>query len=474
MASLIAVAVMVLAAVALAGNPHRAWGQTGQVTLSVDAFGEIQAGSEPVLLTVPIKVTIAGVAFGERTTAFNLSINPGTEVILEAPAEAAGTDKLFFLGWKAGKTGPWVLLEKTLSRVIKQNETITAVYSVRPEAPALPDLMITSLVLGTPDPIIGEAVAFVVKIENRGQASAGAFDIEALGDRGGKDRQTVSFLTVHGSTEVTLRAIVAAEQENFTITLDPEQRLSESNKANNRLQIRVQARAASPQPPAPTGPESLSWNLGDVNVSVSQVCLFGVCLNMGTIDSTFPFPFDLASTVDRLGIQSAQQTQNGLPKDVTLTLDFVNKSGKLAGPAPSSNTSAQAGFDLFNSMGEKVAVLTVTVTIVLQGATPGPTPLPGSGVIVTVRAALNSGAQINGVPITTNFGVVQTPGQLTVAVGTNLTLRAPAMITLSGGGGTRSFRQWLYCVGISCLAFTGTTLTLPNITTNAEVRAIYN
>lgn len=340
---------------------------------------------------------------------------------------------------------------------------------------ALPDLMITSVELITPNPTVGDTIVFLAKVENRGQAPVETFDIELVGEQGGKDRKTVGALAVNGATDVALKATVGAENELFTVTVDPDQKIAESNEENNQLQVPVQARAQSQPPTAPpaTGPEQLFWNFGDVNVSVAQICIFGICLNIGTIDAVQPFPFDLASAVDRLGIQSAQQTQSMLPKDVTFTLDFASKTGKLAGPAPSSSTGAQAMFDLFDGRGKVVAVLTVTFNIILQGGSmpPGPGPVPGPTVTLTIRATL--GAQnINGVPIATSAGTVRTPGALSLPLGASITLTAPGTISISGVG-TKTFQHWVHCMGISCLVIPGRTLNLTNLTMNSEARAVY-
>jgi hypothetical protein len=461
-----------------------------QVTLSVEAYGELQAGSELLALKdVPIKLTVSGVPFpADLKTPFSLPVNPGTEVGLEAPAEFESEgQKLFFQGWKGYKDGPWVSLEKVYKRTMKQTEALVVIYSFRQEQPALPDLVITRLDQVTQNPAVGDTVSFLVKVENLGQAPAGAFDVELVSEKGAKDRKTVESLAINGVSNLSFQAQLGAEQEIFVVTIDPDGQVAESSKDNNRLQVTVKGQLpqpptqppTQPQPPTtPMGPEQLFWNFGDVNVSVSQVCIFGVCLNLGTIDATQPFPFDLSAAADRLGIKSAQQTQSTLPKDVTLTFDFQNKSAKLAGPAPSNSTGAQAMYDLFDGTGNKVATLTVTLNIILQGGTAptpptGPIPPSGPTHLITFRATLQStGQNINGVPVSTNFGMVRTPAQVQIPSGASLTMTAPSAITISGVG-TKTFQHWLQCVGVSCLAHSSRTLTITNVNADGEFRAVY-
>lgn len=388
-----------------------------------------------------------------------------------------------------GKKGAgWVLLIFLLSLC-----TLTAGWGISGIAYGadMADLVITDSKVVTQNPPVGATVFFLIEVKNAGKAAAGPFEVQIEGEKGGRDLQTVNGLEVGATKNLFLKASLGAEREVFTVIVDPNNRVEESDKQNNFLQITVLGQAA-PQPPgtqpptqpSPTTQNSYTWQWSDILASSGSVCIFGICLPTGgSVSQVQAFSSDLADAVQRLGIQSVRMTEGNLPSGLTLDVNIPSRSAALNGTV-SNSVGLRLVYDLLDGNGTKSGTLTVLININIAASStppvgpPGTGPTPGPTVTLVVRAVLQStGAQIGGVQISTTAGIINTPGAVTVPMGATINLTASPTINIFGVG-TKTFKYWQQCgsgIGGICVAGSSSlTLILPNINTNSEVRAVYN
>ena len=188
--------------------------------------------------------------------------------------------------------GCWVILTLLLSLC-----TLTAGWGNSGIAYGadMADLVITDSKVVTQNPPVGATVFFLIEVKNVGKVAAGSFEVQIEGEKGGRDLQTVNGLEVGASKNLFLKAALGAEREVFTVIVDPNNRVEESDKQNNFLQITVLGQAA-PQPPgaqpptspSPTTQDSFTWQWSDISVNSGSLCIFGVCLPVGVGRATRP------------------------------------------------------------------------------------------------------------------------------------------------------------------------------------------
>ncbi len=315
----------------------------------------------------------------------------------------------------------------------------------------LPDLVITNAQLVTQNPPVGATVFFLGEIQNRGKADAGAFEVQLEGEISNRDLQAVSGLAADEKKNLFLKATLGKTPEVFTIIVDPNNRVEESDKSNNFLQLTVVGQAPPQPPPPPPGQDTFTWQWPDVSVTSGVICIFGICFPTGgSVNQVQTFPPDLSDGVSRLGVVSAQRTQSNLPEGLNFELNISGRSATLNGTV-AQNINLQLGYDLLNSGGSKVGTLMVLINIILltPGTPPGPTPPPPPGdcpgnictlsfeTLVQTSAGLQS---VSGVPIHVNGVPRFTPFTISLPFGATITIQAPPSVDYAGG--TASFKEW--------------------------------
>ena len=109
--------------------------------------------------------------------------------------------------------------------------------------PALPDLVVESVVYTPINPTVGTLITFQITVKNQGGTSAGLFYIGLQG-LSGTQYASVSSLGPGARATVTLQLALSAATETFTVTADATNRVAESDETNNTYQVTV--RAAQP------------------------------------------------------------------------------------------------------------------------------------------------------------------------------------------------------------------------------------
>lgn len=116
----------------------------------------------------------------------------------------------------------------------------------RPQAVALPDLVVNSITHSPTNPTVGSTVSFSVVVRNQGTAPAGQFAVRLQGGGPAQDR-TVSSLPAGASVTLSFSLPLSTSPETFTATADILNQVAESNEGNNTRQVTITAQ------PAPRG-----------------------------------------------------------------------------------------------------------------------------------------------------------------------------------------------------------------------------
>jgi PKD repeat protein/subtilisin family serine protease len=115
----------------------------------------------------------------------------------------------------------------------------------RPQAVALPDLVVDSIVYAPSTPTVGSTVSFTVVVRNQGNASAGQFTVRIQG-AGPAHERTVSSLSAGATVTLYFSLPLSTSPETFTVTADVLGQVAESNEDNNTRQVTITGVAAMP------------------------------------------------------------------------------------------------------------------------------------------------------------------------------------------------------------------------------------
>ncbi len=128
-----------------------------------------------------------------------------------------------------------------LNQVAESDEgNNTRQITVSAVQPALPDLVVESVVYTPTSPALGTILTFQITVKNQGGSSAGLFYI-ALQGLSGTQYASVSGLGPGARATVTLQLPLSAATETFTVTVDATRRVAESDETNNTYQVTVSA-----------------------------------------------------------------------------------------------------------------------------------------------------------------------------------------------------------------------------------------
>jgi PKD repeat protein/subtilisin family serine protease len=118
----------------------------------------------------------------------------------------------------------------------------------RPQAVALPDLVVDSIVYAPSTPTLGSAVNFTVVVRNQGNAAAGQFTVrlQGAGAYPYQDR-IVSSLAAGASVTLTFSLTLSTSPETFTAIADVLGQVAESNEENNTRQVTITGIVPTPQ-----------------------------------------------------------------------------------------------------------------------------------------------------------------------------------------------------------------------------------
>jgi PKD repeat protein/subtilisin family serine protease len=116
----------------------------------------------------------------------------------------------------------------------------------RPQAVALPDLVVDSIVYAPSTPTVGSTVSFTVVVRNQGNASAGQFTVRIQG-AGPAHERTVSSLSAGATVTLDFSLPLSTSPETFTVTADVLGQVAESNEDNNTRQVTITGIVPTPQ-----------------------------------------------------------------------------------------------------------------------------------------------------------------------------------------------------------------------------------
>jgi PKD repeat protein/subtilisin family serine protease len=116
----------------------------------------------------------------------------------------------------------------------------------RPQAVALPDLVVDSIVYAPSNPTVGSTVSFTVVVRNQGNAAAGQFTVRIQGAGPAHDR-TVSSLSAGATVTLYFSLPLSTSPETFTVTADVLGQVAESNEENNTQQVTITGIVPAPQ-----------------------------------------------------------------------------------------------------------------------------------------------------------------------------------------------------------------------------------
>jgi PKD repeat protein len=157
--------------------------------------------------------------------------------------------------------------------------------------PGLPDLSIRNLAFSPPSPRVGDLITVSGQVLNQGTAAAGAFAVQ-INDGFGTDTQNFAGLAARTSLTFSFNRQLQAPTETITVTADPFNQVTESDKTNNTAQLQVSA-----QTPQTLGisiqTDRSSYQIGDpIRVQFSLTTQAFVYLYdvdaLGTVTLLFP------------------------------------------------------------------------------------------------------------------------------------------------------------------------------------------
>jgi PKD repeat protein/subtilisin family serine protease len=130
----------------------------------------------------------------------------------------------------------------------------------RPQAVALPDLVVDSIVYAPTSPTVGSTVSFTVVVRNQGNASAGQFTVRIQG-AGPAHERVVSSLSAGATVTLYFSLPLSTSPETFTVTADVLGQVAESNEENNTRQVTITGIVPTPQGRLST--DKTSYALGE-------------------------------------------------------------------------------------------------------------------------------------------------------------------------------------------------------------------
>ncbi|MFQ6118179.1 MAG: CARDB domain-containing protein, partial [Candidatus Bipolaricaulia bacterium] len=130
--------------------------------------------------------------------------------------------------------------------------------NLTPQPVQRPDLTITNVDYSPQNPTIGSTLNFTVRVKNQGSTAAGGFVVE-LRDSSGREQRSVGGLAPGQLTQVSFARRISAASETYTITVDSQNQVAESDEGNNTAEVRVTAGSQPPPPPPPTSPSIDIW-----------------------------------------------------------------------------------------------------------------------------------------------------------------------------------------------------------------------
>jgi PKD repeat protein/subtilisin family serine protease len=116
----------------------------------------------------------------------------------------------------------------------------------RPQAVALPDLVVDSIVYAPSSPTVGSTVSFTVVVRNQGNASARQFTVRIQG-AGPAHERVVSSLSAGATVTLYFSLPLSTSPETFTVTADVLGQVAESNEENNTRQVTITGIVPAPQ-----------------------------------------------------------------------------------------------------------------------------------------------------------------------------------------------------------------------------------
>ncbi|UCF09905.1 MAG: PKD domain-containing protein, partial [Candidatus Bipolaricaulota bacterium] len=192
-------------------------------------------------------------------------------------------------------------------------------------APALPDLVVTNIATSPQQPTIGDTITFQVTLANQGAADAGLFRVRL----DGASSSTGGYLwglAAGASQTVTLSRTLTQSVETFTVTVDDQGQVSESNEGNNVAQETITAVVAAPV--ADAG--------GPYSGTVGQPVAFDGSASTGTI-TTYSWSFGDGGTA-----QGATPTHSYSGSGTyTAILTVTGPGGQSSDSAPVTVSAAQ-------------------------------------------------------------------------------------------------------------------------------------
>jgi subtilisin family serine protease len=119
--------------------------------------------------------------------------------------------------------------------------------SQTPPPTGLPDLVIRNATFSPSAPCVGNLITISAQVVNQGSAAAGPFAVQ-VNDGFGTATQNLPRLAAGASSPVAFQRQLQASTETVTITADPFNQVTESNKSNNTVQLQIMASCAPPPP----------------------------------------------------------------------------------------------------------------------------------------------------------------------------------------------------------------------------------
>ncbi len=158
----------------------------------------------------------------------------GTYAEVAGPAGPPAGTRLAQL-W--GQTGVGCI-NPPLSPVLYATTTYEVQGTTTTTTQSLPDLVVTSITLNPPSPIVGDAVYFAATVANQGGASAGPSVVQMTIDGVTLDSEPVPALSPGQSYTVSMQPAItfrSATTHNVCATADATNQVQESNENNNQL-----------------------------------------------------------------------------------------------------------------------------------------------------------------------------------------------------------------------------------------------